>query len=125
MLTSTILGAAAAAATTTSPARNGVDFSAIAGMFGGLLVVLMIIIALAYGLKKLNLTSNSSSAIKVQAQTAMGPKERLVLVAVGEQQYLLGVTAQQVSLIDKLDTPVVIETHSFSQRLKQARANQE
>ncbi|MCH1924579.1 flagellar biosynthetic protein FliO [Shewanella sp. C32] len=123
MLTTTILSAAAAA--TTTPVRNGVDYSSIAGMFGGLLVVLMIIIALAYGLKKLNLTTNSSGAIKVQAQTAMGPKERLVLVAVGEQQYLLGVTAQQVSLIDKLDTPVTIETSSFSQRLKQARANQQ
>ncbi|MCH1920575.1 flagellar biosynthetic protein FliO [Shewanella sp. A3A] len=123
MLTTTILSAAAAA--TTAPVRNGVDYSSIAGMFGGLLVVLMIIIALAYGLKKLNLTTNSSGAIKVQAQTAMGPKERLVLVAVGEQQYLLGVTAQQVSLIDKLDTPVTIETSSFSQRLKQARANQQ
>lgn len=115
----------ASSSTVTAPVKHGADFSAVLGMFGGLIIVLVVIVALAYGLKKLNLATGSSNAIKVQAQTALGPKERVVLVDVAGQQYLLGVTSQQVTLIDKLDTPVAIETTSFSQRLKQARANQQ
>ena len=115
----------ASTATVTAPVKHGADFNAVLGMFGGLIIVLLVILALAYGLKKLNLATGNSSAIKVQAQTALGPKERVVLVDVAGQQYLLGVTAQQVTLIDKLDSPVTIETTSFSQRLKQARANQQ
>lgn len=47
------------------------------------------------------------SVIQVVADTALGPKERAVLIQVGEQQLLLGVTAQQVNLLHVLPTPVV------------------
>ncbi|KFZ36893.1 hypothetical protein HR45_13910 [Shewanella mangrovi] len=105
--------------------HSGVDYTSIAGMFGGLLVVLLLIFVLAFIVKRLNLATGNSAAIKVKAQSALGPKERVVLVELDGQQYLLGVTSQQISLLDKYDSPVNIETTSFSQRLKQVRASQQ
>lgn len=48
----------------------------------------------------------------------------MVLVEVDGQQYLLGVTPQQVNLIDKLEHPVHIEQESFASRLRQAKSSQ-
>ena len=45
-------------------------------------------------------------AIRIVADTALGPKERAVVIQVGEQQLLLGVTQQQVNLLHVLPTPV-------------------
>ncbi|MGL4900085.1 MAG: FliO/MopB family protein, partial [Shewanella sp.] len=55
---------------------------------------------------------------------SLGQKERLVLVQVGGQQYLLGVSAQQVNLIDKLAEPIEIESVSFADKLRQAKLTQ-
>ncbi|WP_324315549.1 flagellar biosynthetic protein FliO [Povalibacter sp.] len=46
------------------------------------------------------------SAIRIVADTALGPKERAVVIQVGEQQLLLGVTQQQVNLLHVLPAPV-------------------
>ncbi|QSX32715.1 flagellar biosynthetic protein FliO [Shewanella avicenniae] len=122
----TILAAASTVTTTpTTTPRAGVDFTAIVGMFGGLIFVLLLIFLLAYAVKRLNLVTGNNAAIKVKAQSALGPKERVVLIELDGQQYLLGVTSQQVTLLDKYDSPVNIETTSFSQKLKQVRAQQQ
>ncbi|TCN85792.1 flagellar biosynthetic protein FliO [Shewanella fodinae] len=105
--------------------KSSVDITAFAGMFGGLLLVLLIIFLLAYLLKRLNLVSGTHSVIKTLAQTPVGPKERLVLAELDGQQYLLGVTAGQITLLDKLQQPVLIETNTFANRLKMARQGQQ
>ncbi|MDB2386236.1 flagellar biosynthetic protein FliO [Shewanella sp.] len=93
-------------------------------MVGGLIVVLLLIFVLAYIVKRLNLVPSSQGALKTVAMTSLGQKEKLVLIDVDGQQYLLGVTAQQVNLIDKLDTPVDVAAESFASRLRQAKSSQ-
>lgn len=111
-------------ATATEPAvSNGATSAAtLASMMGGLVLVLVLIFFLAYIVRKLNLAPSSNGAVKTLATAPLGQKERLVLVEVGKQQYLLGVSAQQVNLIDKLSESVEIETQSFAEKLKQASA---
>lgn len=98
--------------------------SSLASMAGGLIVVLVIIFVLAYIVKRLNLVPSQHSVIKSIAVAPMGQKEKIVLVEVNGQQYLLGVTSQQISLIDKLETKVTVESETFAQRLRQAKEAQ-
>ncbi|GGP38526.1 flagellar protein [Shewanella algicola] len=107
--------------TRTSEASNT---ATLANMVGGLIVVLALIFVLAYIVKRLNLVPSNGGVIKSLAVTPIGQREKVVLIEVNGQQYLLGVTSQQISLIDKLDTQVDVPTTSFSSRLKQAKEQQ-
>ncbi|MEL4429174.1 flagellar biosynthetic protein FliO [Shewanella mangrovisoli] len=110
-------------ATATKVAESS-QMAAAASMLGGLILVLLLIFALAYLLRRFNLVPTNHSVLKTLAVTSLGQKERLVLVQVGEQQYLLGVSGQQVNLIDKLAEPIEIESTSFADKLRQAKLKQ-
>jgi len=71
-----------------------------------LLMVLGLIILCALVLKRFNLTQQGVSQLKVVTSLSLGAKERVVVVQVGEQQLLLGVTAQQVTLIERISEPL-------------------
>jgi len=96
----------------------------LANMIGGLIAVIAVILLLAYIVKRLNLVSSNGGLIKTIAVNSIGQREKVVLVEVNGQQYLLGVTAQQINLIDKLTTAVDVPTSSFASRLKQAKEQQ-
>lgn len=100
------------------------SIATLSSMVGGLIVVLVLIFFLAYLVKRFNLVPSSQGVLKTLAVTPLGQKEKLVLVEVGGQQYLLGVTPNQVSLVDKLAQPVEVSTESFATRLKQAKQSQ-
>ncbi|MCU8021964.1 MULTISPECIES: flagellar biosynthetic protein FliO [unclassified Shewanella] len=120
-------GEGAANIASIAPAANMAEPSQVAtlaSMLGGLILVLLLIFALAYLLRRFNLVPTTNSVLKTIAVTSLGQKERLVLVQVGEQQYLLGVSSQQVSLIDKLAEPIHLEADSFASRLRQAKLKQ-
>lgn len=99
------------------------SITSLASMFGGLVVVLLIIFFLAYLVKRFNLAPNSNSVIKTIAASPLGQKEKLMIVEVQGRQYLLGVTPHQVNLIDKLDTPIEQQAESFASRLRQAKSH--
>lgn len=120
-------GEGAANIASIAPAANMAEPSQVAtlaSMLGGLILVLLLIFALAYLLRRFNLVPTTNGVLKTIAVTSLGQKERLVLVQVGEQQYLLGVSSQQVSLIDKLAEPIHLEADSFASRLRQAKLKQ-
>ncbi|MEM5503341.1 flagellar biosynthetic protein FliO [Shewanella frigidimarina] len=100
------------------------NVATLANMVGGLIVVLAIIFLLAYIVKRLKLVPSSGGVIKTIAVTSIGQREKVVLVEVNGQQYLLGVTSQQINLIDKLATSVDVPISSFASRLKQAKEQQ-
>ncbi|MAX52530.1 MULTISPECIES: flagellar biosynthetic protein FliO [unclassified Methylophaga] len=73
----------------------------------GLALVLACIVAVAWLLKRTNRFHTAANGkLKVIAGIALGTRERLVLVQVGEEQLLLGVTAQQINTLHKLETPL-------------------
>ena len=89
-----------------------------------LLLIVGAIMALAWLLSKLQGgRSNNSGLINVVASHALGAKERLVLVDVGGQQLVVGVTASQISTLHVLDEPLnadatPLERSNFSERLR-------
>lgn len=109
----------ASSAPVTAAVTQPTSASTFANMLGGLLVVIAIIFLLVYLIKRFNLVPSSSGVIKTLAVTPLGQKERVVLVELDGQQYLLGVTAQQISMIDKLSTPVTIPDRGFATKLQQ------
>ena len=79
-------------------------------MIMSLLMVLALIIICAFVLKRFNLTQQGVSQLKVVTSLSLGAKERVVVIQAGEQQLLLGVTAQQVTLIERLEEPLATQT---------------
>lgn len=75
-------------------------------MILSLFMVLGLIIVCALVLKRFNLTKQSVSQLKVITSLRLGTKEQVMVVQVGEQQLLLGVTSQQITLLDTLSEPL-------------------
>ncbi|MBW8185170.1 flagellar biosynthetic protein FliO [Shewanella nanhaiensis] len=121
---SLLVGGATAASELAPPVEKGTGMDALLNMMGGLIMVLVLIFVLAYIVKRLNLVPASNGVLKMVAATPLGQREKVVLIEVEGQQYLLGVTAQQVNLIDKLDTAVKTDPDSFANRLRQAKTKQ-
>ena len=75
-------------------------------MILSLFMVLALIVVCAFVLKRFNLTQQGVSQLKVITSLSLGAKERIMVVQVGDQQLLLGVTSQQVTLIERLAEPL-------------------
>jgi flagellar protein FliO/FliZ len=78
-------------------------------MILSLLMVLVLIVISAFVLKRFNLTQHDGSQLKVLASLSLGTKERVVVIQAGKQQLLLGVTAQQITLLDHLSEPLIVK----------------
>lgn len=77
----------------------------------GLLLVLGCIALLAWLLKRTGRFQTSANGeLKIIAGIALGPRERAVLLQVGEQQLLVGVTSQQIQTLHILEQPIVTTT---------------
>jgi flagellar protein FliO/FliZ len=120
------------AAADTTPAPVGFAGEAIGSGFmlqftAGLLVVLMSVVGLAWLLRRVGrLQSSADGTLRVIGGLALGTRERVVLVQVGETQVLLGVAPGRVQAVHVLQEPVVTGkesesvTGSFAVRLKEA-----
>jgi flagellar protein FliO/FliZ len=79
-------------------------------MIVSLLLVLLAIVIAAWIMKKLQVGGSTANGLKVITSLNLGSKERLVVVQVGEKQLLLGLTGQQINLLDTLDEPIEIKS---------------
>lgn len=78
-----------------------------AATLGSLLFVIAIIFILAWALKRMRLPSMmGQDGLRIVRQLPVGTKERLVIVHTGEEQFLVGITANSINLVSKLDKPV-------------------
>ena len=89
----------------------------------GLILVLVCIALVAWLLKRSNSFHTAANGkMKVIAGLPLGTRERAVLVQVGDEQLLLGVTPQQINLLHKLDTPLEVDSANnsdFAGKLRQ------
>jgi len=119
LLYSFLLLSPSAMATSTAPGSQ-LDW---ATTFGSLLFVIVFILFLAWLLKRMRVPALvNQKGLSVVRQIAVGHKERIVIVQAGEEQFLVGVTAQSIQLISKLEKPLSQEemaTSPFSNQLTQ------
>jgi flagellar protein FliO/FliZ len=90
----------------------------------GLLLVIALIFALAWVLRRVQQVGpRGGQVIKLVASQALGTRDRLLLVQVGEEQILLGLTAGRITPLHVLREPVrttapgEASTPEFAQRL--------
>jgi flagellar protein FliO/FliZ len=76
-------------------------------MIMSLLMVLAVIVVSAMILKRFQGVRHNINGLKIVTSLHLGAKEKLVVVQAGKQQLLLGVTAQQITLLETLDDPLV------------------
>ena len=82
----------------------------------GLLVVLGAVLATAWLLRRYGgLQTSGNGALRILGGLSMGPRERVVLVQVGDTQLLLGVAPGRVQTLHKLDQPVDIAESNLAQ----------
>lgn len=96
-------------------------------MLSGLFLVILIIVLMSWGVKKLQgLNIGVSKGLKPLAQLPMGSKERVVLVMAGPRYLLLGVTTGSINLIHDFGEQLPPgfdreDSSSFSEIFKKAR----
>ena len=89
----------------------------------GLLLVVGLIFVLAWLMRRVqSIGPGNAQVIEMIGSRALGPRDRLVLVQVGEEQILLGITPGRITPLHVLKTPVQTTqsqpaTPEFAQRL--------
>ena len=75
--------------------------------FGSLVFVVAIILGLAWLLKRMRLPAmGNQQGLAILSQIPVGTKERIAVVKVNDEQFLVGITSQSINLISKLENPV-------------------
>ncbi|MHB0804177.1 flagellar biosynthetic protein FliO [Stutzerimonas nitrititolerans] len=111
-----------AAETTASMSSAGMG-AQLSKLLLGLLLVIGLIFLLAWLLRRVQqLHPRGAQVIKIVSTQALGPRERLVLVQVGGEQILLGLSAGRITPLHVLEEPVHLPdaepaTPEFAQRL--------
>jgi len=89
----------------------------VSNFMGQVLFVLLLIVgllfALAWVLKRSGLVNSSFQGhIKIIGGVSVGPRERIVLLQVGNEQIVVGVTAVEINLLHMLTEPIVLKEES-------------
>ncbi len=91
-----------------------------------LLIVIGAVILLGWLYTRLRFNSGGpDDLINIVGSRALGPKERLILVEVGGQNLLVGITATHVQTLHTFDEPIAVapadkKTSGFASRLRNA-----
>ncbi|YCH20085.1 flagellar biosynthetic protein FliO [Pseudomonas sp. D1-3] len=115
--------ALAAEPATQAPAASGGIAGQLAQLVIGLLLVIGLIFLLAWMMRRVQrLGPNNGKVIKIVASQALSPRDRLVLVQVGNEQILLGLTPGRINPLHVMGEPVHLAdaepaSSEFSQRL--------
>ncbi len=89
----------------------------------GLILVVGLIFVLAWLMRRVQrIGPNNGQVIELVSTRALGPRDRLVLVQIGNEQVLLGITPGRITPLHVLKEPVSVPvreqaTPEFAQRL--------
>ncbi|WP_413795617.1 MULTISPECIES: flagellar biosynthetic protein FliO [unclassified Pseudomonas] len=124
MLPLSVLAAEPVATATVAPAVGSGVAGQLAQLVLGLLLVLGLIFFLAWLLRRVQQAgpTGKGQVIDIVGSRALGPRDRLVLVQVGNEQILLGLSPGTITALHVLKEPVHIPSAEparpeFAQRL--------
>ena len=90
-----------------SALSNSIQTGYVVQVLLSLVLVVGVIVLLSFLLKKINLQARTGSgAVRILSVVPLGAKDRLLLVAVGEEQLLLGSSPGRVEKLHILDKPI-------------------
>jgi flagellar protein FliO/FliZ len=110
--------------TSLAPPASPLSMGSVAQLAVSLAAIVALIIAISWVLKRLKMGApRGRGEIAVLDELALGPRERIVLVRVGESQVLLGIGAGGVVGLTPLASPIAIKTAPdspvFADRLRE------
>ncbi|BBB28677.1 flagellar biosynthetic protein FliO [Neptunomonas japonica] len=88
----------------------------------GLALVIVIILILAWVLRRVSNLQQSHQKMKIVSSLSLGTREKAVLIEVGDRQVLLGVSPGSVSLLESFSERVITASpdSEFDKKLKQS-----
>jgi len=92
--------------------------TSIVSIFLSLLLVIAIVFVFAYLMRRFNVTHSGSSQLKVVASMMAGTRERVLVIDVGGEQHLLGITSHNINHLAKLDNPLPSEKNTTGENFK-------
>ncbi len=98
---------------------------------GGLLLVVAVIFVLAWLVKKFNLNQQSQNGlIKIIAGLSIGTRDRIVLLQIGEEQILIGLTPGRIEKLHTMSQPLdapeeQLASSSFAEKLNRIMGDRE
>ena len=126
-----LCSAANAAAESSAPASvDPLGTESLLRLTGGLLLVVILVFGAAWALRRFGQFAGiGSGGLKVVAGMALGQKERVVVLQVGEEQLLLGIAPGRIETLHRLAQPLpqaqgVESRPSFSRHLERLRAKE-
>ncbi len=89
-----------------------------------LIAIVLLILAISWVMKRLKVAgARGSGGMTVLDELSVGPRDRIVLIRVGESQVLVGVSAAGVTPLTPLATPIVLKggtpAPAFAERLRE------
>lgn len=108
------------------PVSPGIGGGDVLGVGVSMFIVIGVILVLGWAYSRSRfLSGGASDVINVVATRALGPKERLLVVEVADQQLLVGMTSTGVQTLHVFDKPVCVaetkkEAEGFAARLRTA-----
>lgn len=90
----------------------------------GLFIVVFLIVALAWLVKKFNINPQQQGPIKIVAGLSLGTRDRLVLVQLGQEQLLLALSPGRIEKIHHLAEPLSVTETSASSSTFAEKFNQ-
>ena len=104
-----------------------INSSDILGLGVSTLIVVAAVVGLGWLYSRIRLPGGgSANIINIVASQALGPKERLLLIEVGDKQLLVGLTSSQLSTLHTFEDRLSVEKESaespgFLERLRSAQ----
>lgn len=98
---------------------------------GGLILIVGLILLLAWLVKKFNLNQQSHTGlIKIIAGLSIGTRDRIVLLQIGEEQILVGLTPGRIEKLHTLAQPLEVPgeqvlTGSFASKINRLMNDRE
>lgn len=106
-------GLLAQTATQQPLAMDPVSPSYMMKLTGGLLVVVALIFIFAWLFKRFNLTQQSQGGLlKIIGGLSLGTRDRIVLLQVGKEQILLGLSPGRIEKLHTLSEPLAVDSET-------------
>jgi len=118
-------------ATSAFAAAEAVDASQVGKLFGGLIVVVAVIFWGAWLARKFSIgrSFSNNENLKIISMLSLGTREKILLLEVGEEQIVIGTSAQGIHHLHTLKTPIKLDhtkqknNLSFSEQFKKFLVN--
>lgn len=101
-----------------SAAQDLTNPSSILSIFLSLLLVVGVVFVIAFLMRRFNVTQSGSSNLKVVASMMAGTRERVMVIEVGNEQHLVGVTAHNINHLAKLSQPLPDDSATGNDKFK-------